>query len=256
MSEPMHIREVISRRYDLSTFVVHLTRDFNGIEAKENLKSILSRGMIEARTVMGIAKSYVEGCDISETTQRAVSFSEAPLDQLWSFVVETDPPRQIQLSKFGIAFPRQVARKRGINPVWYIDKTVGRRWLHGPDGSDRPLNRLIEKTPPGTFYRNPMCEICPLIEPMGTWERRQREFYWEREWRKRGSLSFQLKDLAFGLCPEEEIEYFEEWAKELRGHSRRKYPLRFVDPTWGLEEILAVLSGMEWSDFSPFMTSK
>ena len=82
-----------------------------------------------------------------------------------------------------------------------------------------------------------------------------------------GQISGEGKNLALKLnIPREElvemyrkmleIRYFEEWIKSLEGYSKRKYPLRFVDPSWGLEEILAVLSGLEWSDFSPFMSSK
>lgn len=254
MTKDMDIRRILSRRYDLSTFVVHLTRNYEDSEPEDNLRSILTMRKMEARSVRGIAESYVKGHEAAERSQRAVSFSEAPLDQLWSFVAETDPPRRIRLSSYGLAFPRQIARSLGANPVWYIDKTVGRgTWLHGPIGEGNPFNKLIEEEPAETYHERPISKITPFVEPMGTWESSQREFYWEREWRKVGDVNFGYGDIAFGLCPEGDVLEFEEWVESTGKNKGRKYALRFVDPMWGLEEILAVLSGLKWSDFSPFM---
>ena len=248
----MHIREALSRRYDLSTFIVHLTRDYGDMTARDNLASILRTLKLEARSRMGIAKEYVEGHPEAERSQTVVSFSEAPLDQLWLFVEDLTPPRRVQLSKYGLALPRQKAQRLGINPVWYVDKTPGRDWLHGRPGDDKPLNRLVEDIPPEEYHEAPIAAITPFIEPMGTWATGQREFYWEREWRCRGDVSFLPSDLAFGLCPENDMKPFEDWVKQLPPYLTRDYPLRFIDPTWGLEEILAVLSGIGWQDISPF----
>ncbi len=248
----MKIRTALSRRYDLSTFIVHLSRDYEGSPARNNLASIIRNGILEARSPMGIALQHVKGHMEAENSQKVVSFSEAPLDQLWLFVEDLEPPRQVHLSKYGLAFPRQRARRLGINPVWYIDKTPGREWLHGPLGDAKPLNRLIESIPPAKFPESAISHITPFIEPMGTWATGQREFYWEREWRCRGAVRFYGDDIAFGLCPEDDIEPFEQWVAKLPLYGIRNHPLRFVDPAWGLEEILAVLSGLDWKDFSPF----
>jgi hypothetical protein len=247
-----NIREILSRRYDLSTFIVHLTRDFDGKIAEENLRSILKSKTVKARTPMGIARYWVKEHSNAEASQKAVSFSEAPLDQLWSFIQELDPPRKVQFSKFGIVFPRLVARRLDLNPIWYIDKTPGTTWLHGRKGSSSPLNRLIEKIDQDDFSASPISHLTPFIDPMGTWGESKREFSWEREWRKVGDLNFKPSDLAFGLAPEDKIEELEKWVNRLTSYKERKYPVRFVDPTWGLEEILAILSGIERSDFSPF----
>jgi hypothetical protein len=46
----LNIRQVLSRRSDLSTFLVHLTREYpEGTSPKENLKSILIGETVEAR---------------------------------------------------------------------------------------------------------------------------------------------------------------------------------------------------------------
>ena len=52
----MDIKELLTIRSDLSTFLVHLTRDLpDGSMAKDNLKSILRESVIEARNPFGIA---------------------------------------------------------------------------------------------------------------------------------------------------------------------------------------------------------
>ncbi|MCB0408269.1 MAG: hypothetical protein KDD34_08700 [Bdellovibrionales bacterium] len=35
------------------------------------------------------------------------------------------------------------------------------------------------------------------------------DFRWEREWRKKGSLDFASDDVAFGICSDSEVRYFE-----------------------------------------------
>ena len=51
-----NIEELLHRRPDLSTFVVHLTRNHQGRSARENLLSILQDQRISARTPLGMAK--------------------------------------------------------------------------------------------------------------------------------------------------------------------------------------------------------
>jgi len=50
-------KELIARRSDLSTFIVHLTRDENGETAIEQLKSIIRDLTIEARNMYGAARA-------------------------------------------------------------------------------------------------------------------------------------------------------------------------------------------------------
>jgi hypothetical protein len=51
----MKITDVLARRTDLSTFLVHLTRDANGRTARQNLDSIIQDNLIEARSPFGAA---------------------------------------------------------------------------------------------------------------------------------------------------------------------------------------------------------
>jgi hypothetical protein len=62
---------------------------------------------------------------------------------------------------------------------------------------------------------------------MGVWIETRKEFSWEREWRHRGNFTFSDLDVALVLCPEDEIEDFEDLG-----------PYAAVDPSWSLERII------------------
>jgi hypothetical protein len=231
------IREVLSRRSDLSTFLVHFTRRTDdGRSPRQNLKSILKDQTIQARTPFGPAASLLEGRD--RDSQNCVSFSETPLEHL-NCLTEKIPRRRFRLSRYGLAFAKMTARKRGVNPVWYVDITPGHDWLMNP------INELIEQTCKRSkhFRKTRLSKICPFIEQMGSGIREedgwgyQKEFWWEREWRHQGDFTFFWSELVFGMCPEVRIEEFEELTKR---PGRR---IRFIDPRWGLEKTIAHLAG-------------
>lgn len=83
---------------------------------------------------------------------------------------------------------------------------------------------------------------------MGTWPQHQVEFWREREWRHPGNLSFSLDRVALWLCPEGEIQQFTQLI-ESQVPAPTKTP-RCIDPTWGLEQIVAHL--VDETDVTPF----
>lgn len=50
----MAVKDVISRRGDLSTFLVHLTRNYDGNPAKDNLREIISKARIYAKRALKV----------------------------------------------------------------------------------------------------------------------------------------------------------------------------------------------------------
>jgi hypothetical protein len=78
---------------------------------------------------------------------------------------------------------------------------------------------------------------------MGTWPQRQKEFWWEREWRHVGDLDLpnEYRGVLW-LCPEGE---------ELVGPDGESLEPR-IDPRWGLEQIIAHLAGFAVEDVTPF----
>lgn len=234
------IEELLHRRTDLSTFVIHWTRNFDGTDAKDNLREILENRILEARTPMGAATSRIESALRGEQqsaaleSQKVVCFTEAPLEQAWSLVCRIKL-RKVDLAPYGIAFTKLAARQQGINPVWYVDMSPsGHDWImnHIWKLVDRALEENEE-----AFHLNPIAHVAPFMEGMGTWPTGRKEFWWEREWRHLSHLQFRRSDLAVILCPEEDMDDF----KPLLKSKRRTVPM--VDPIWGLERMIAHLAG-------------
>ena len=113
------IAEVLNSRGDLSTFLVHLTRDDPGDPVKKwalaNLGSMLVRRRIEARNAYGWAKLTTTAGD----SQNVVCFSETPLQHIYSLV--DIQGRRVNLEPFGLVFTKVTARRKGALPVWYVD---------------------------------------------------------------------------------------------------------------------------------------
>jgi hypothetical protein len=241
VDRPRAIREVLHRRTDLSTFVVHLTKDTDdGNQAATNLLSIIQQRRIFARSPMGWATTkdpqthapFVVGPALD--SQRVVSFSETPLEHVYSLFANI-AGRQVKLSPYGVAFTKMVARRIDVNPVWYVDMTRGRDWV-----ICTALNELVRASA-AAFDGSSISKITPFVEGMGTWPEMQHEFWWEREWRHVNEIDLWTKTIW--LAPEEAFEW-------LRPHL---YGRPIIDPRWSLEEIIGHLAGLEAEDMSPFV---
>lgn len=140
----------------------------------------------------------------AENSQRVVSFSETPLEHIYSLFADI-PYRRIRLQPYGIAFTKMVARRKGANPVWYVDMTPGRDWQIA-----KALDALRAEAVASSSFRNPpAARIFPFVEGIATWPAGQKEFWWEREWRHVGDFHFGLEDVALVLCSEAEHAAFE-----------------------------------------------
>jgi hypothetical protein len=240
------IDEVLARRTDLSTFVVHLTRDSEIASACENLASIIEDRQLRAGDPKGWATWEGFGLDREAlATQRVVCFSETPLEHVHSLFAEIEG-RSIQFRGYGVAFPKMVARWMEINPVWYIDLSrAPGTWRDWP--MKEALNQLVLDAN-GDFAGHPISKLAPFIEGMGSFPDgnggvRLREFAWEREWRHLGDLDISpWWSRALWLCPESELEVFEAQIGE--GHC--------IDPAWSLERIVGHLLGMRTDEMTPF----
>jgi abortive phage resistance protein AbiGi (putative antitoxin) len=230
---PRRISEVISRRTDLGTFLVHLTR---GIDPKANLESMLRNQAIEARSPFGAAFRALIESGLTTNSQKCVCFTETPLEHGHLLLQEIEG-RRLEFAPYGIALPKKVGRQRGINPVWYVDITPGHDWLMNP------INNLVQGAiSERGFDGSPIERIAPFVEQMGTRNEGdpsdyRKEFWWEREWRHRGDLL--LPNRLIVLCPEEEIEHF----REIVDGDEWSPKAAYIDPRWGLEQIIARLAG-------------
>jgi hypothetical protein len=106
-----------------------------------------------------------------------------------------------------------------------------------------PINDLIgQAIAAGSFDGSPISRLAPYIEQMGTRldagaQSYRKEFWWEREWRRAGNVT--LPNRVIVLCPEAEFAVFQQILDDhpLNGDAA------FVDPRWGLEQIISRLSG-------------
>lgn len=241
----MDLKKIIARRADLSTFIVHLTRAESLAGGRNNLRNIIVENTVEARTPYGSAIRLLEGCGLGGEEfifcQKVVCFTETPLEYLHLFLDERqDDNAGNHFMPHGIAIPKLLARRQGVNPVWYLDMTPGHDWLTAN------LNNLIQEVlTPDDFVNSDIAKLAPFIEQMGTWNDDDRkEFWWEREWRHLGDFTLPLN--IIGICPENEIEEFETFA------SQHDKTVKFIDPNWGLERIIAHLAGFSSNEISFF----
>lgn len=228
------IPEVVARRSDLGTFLVHLTRGNDDPDARANLLSILNSRVLSARSAYGSAVGALEKrMPVSSgdlDSQRCVCFTETPLEHL-NLLIGKIEGRQCDFSPYGVAITKRIGRNRGVNPVWYLDITpTGRNWL------TNDVDALIEEAiGTGAFCSSHIARLSPFIEQMGSqigsyWK----EYWWEREWRHVGD--YPLSGTIIGLAPEEEHE-------QILNEVTADLNVKFVDPMWGLESLIARLAG-------------
>ncbi len=220
--------EFLDKKLDYSPLLVHLTKDdFDSdgefiIPAKDVLDMILDEKTLRAYNSLCLFNDGLES--VSEYLRkkfRVVCFTETPLDQIDILLQEVQGPR-IKLEPYGLVFEKGYIRKQHGNPVFYVagglrnahfnllwnlyDDAIKTRCL----GHEDKLLALVNK-----------CD-------------ESFDFHWEREWRIVGDFDdFALEDIYCGLCPEDDISYFE-----------KKYtPVKFISPYWGINKILDKLVG-------------
>lgn len=257
---PKRIEDLLHRRNDLSTFLVHLTKA--GLHpARDNLLRILLAQTLEARTPMGLGSSYFNVDAAFRDSQKVVCFTETPLEHVWMMCEEIEH-RDVQIQPYGVVFTKSWARRQGVNPVMYVDITIGHDWL------TEPANLMLRAAHEGhavtlvdgdwsriDLAHSPIAKLTPFFEPMGKPRDIRREWWWEREWRHAGDLLFQWTDLVAVFVPEDDREAFEADFNEGRAAQFYAPPIRrfnYLDPRWGQERMIATLAGVPIDDVGPF----
>ncbi len=218
------IQDVKRERGDLSTFMVHLTKDIkknngNTISAKDNLMSILNMTKIEARNPKGMCYNWPK-LEKMRNCMHAVCFTETPVEYL-KYLFDIDG-RDVNLEPYGIIFTKNLLQERGANPVFYINTYASEQSLK------KAICRLINELEEKKMMDN-INAILPFLDIFGkSSEGKLYDFYWEREWRYQGDFSFNATDVVLGLCKEEDFSDFKE-----------KFPdIKFISPYMSLDEII------------------
>lgn len=241
------IEDLLHRRTDLSTFLVHFTRDDQAISARTRLLSIVIQGALRKGRALGMAARPVEFLKGTQPafyeSQRVVCFTETPLEHAW-MMCESIDGRAISFSPYGLAFTKTWGRLSGINPVWYLDISA-----RGIDWLTKPINSLVTTALEQGGCAHDIFKITPYIEQMGPIGIGRKEFWCEREWRLAGrDLTFRPQELVALLVPMNDHRGFLADLEAFRAQAgwREDYfgDLRMLDATWGLERMVASLAGV------------
>jgi hypothetical protein len=145
---------------------------------------------------------------------KVVCFTETPIDLIDVLLMDLEG-RRFRPKPFGLVFTKDFIRERGGNPVFYAGASLfDSLWEIYSDAKARSFNREDNR------FLSLVNKCDDTID-----------FHWEREWRVVGDLQFNLTDIYCALCPEEEMEYFE----------RKFTGVPFIDPHWGINQILGKL---------------
>lgn len=247
------IQELLRRRTDFSTFLVHLTRDTDdGVTARDHLLSILTERTLRRGATMGEACKWLDPDSQPEAfidSQRVVCFTETPLEHTWMMCQQIEH-RQTQFQPYGLAFTKTWARLRGVNPVWYVDITpTGRDWLMNA------VDHIVAGAISANDFGHDIFRITPFIEAMGRMGkrsgRRPKEFWWEREWRYAAAdLDFDTAGLVAVLAPSDQHGPLQEDLAGQEGPGSEDF--RYLDPNWSLERMIAALAGVREDLTAPF----
>jgi hypothetical protein len=209
-------QQILAQRGDLSPFLIHLTR--NGmfrtdptqtarttLGAKNSLEIILQQSKIRAQSALGYFNYKVAWNGRNQNSQvlrhwlYSCCFTETPLKDI-SIQFQSIQGRQCHFQPYGLAFFEDTVRARGGNPVLYVE-------------TRNQAMRL-------TFDQMALAPNCidfkgvmPFVEGFGApwfgYIPSEIDFRWEREWRCASDFDFQFREVAFGICPTNEIVYFE-----------------------------------------------
>ena len=227
-----YLESVKWRRSDLSFFLVHLTKEDKerGLSAKQVLEEIISPDSAGYCTLNGAPQGLFERvASVPRESITAVSFTEAPLDQVKHFAQPIPGDKNRNYSKFGLVFEQDFIRSNSGNPCFYLNTRFN-------DDLKKAALSIVDCP---HFSSNPDCvKLLPYFSIFGkagsAKEKKEIDFYWEREWRVPGSLRFRLDDLFVGLCEHDWVDYFEGLTQ-----------VPFICPDWNYDRILKQLR--DWS---------
>jgi hypothetical protein len=220
-------RRAVSGREDMSSFMIHLTRDDStggegwyesGFEAKENFRLIADQKCLRAYKPHCLHRNKL--WDLREDVQNAfkvICFTEAPLQELDN-LVKLIPGRKHKLQAYGYVFRRDFLIAAGAQQVMYINEYDPFNGLRGP------IDALFDMAHRNHF-RGLTWRILPFISTM----RDSYDYTWEREWRIVGDLKFLYRDLVCVIMPEGDQDGRDRWTR---------YGVPVISPSWSYEKVV------------------
>lgn len=233
-------------RDDISMFLVHLTRDYKKNKAENNLLSILSSQVIEARNYHCLFGPKIKRMRMTDKLKRSfktVCFTETPLNQLNKLASE-EINRKIKLKPYGLVFWRSDMVSAGANPAIYVngDGACLREYLISEFNSHFSDVKSYVALERKENFAEEIIKYYSIINLMAE----RHDFSWEREWRYNGDYAFDYASLVaiiaenpddfLGLC---EAELHEDVMQYVR-----RIPI--ISPTWSYEGIIDAMARKIW----------
>lgn len=247
------MRHAAASRDDMSPFVVHLTRDYDGDSAISNLVSILQDKVIYARTAHCLFNHLIEKFQPKLQDEfKSVCFTETPLTQIERLVTKV-PGKKIELQPYGLVFKKDAVLEKGASPAIYINaKGVPRREYLLRQFRDHFANT----TGLAAFkkkYPNDHEAIIWHYSLMNIM-RAGHDFAWEREWRFKGDFEFKYFDLVAIIAPNPST--FDKRCKADLSSKKYGYIQRIpiISEQWRYSDIVEALSRQSWNNVA--MASK
>lgn len=238
MPESDLIKDLLHRRSDMSTFVIHFTRGTE-LLCEAQIISMLKSLKLIAKKPYGMAKRLGTLTESTSVTQQTVCFTDMPIEHSW-MMVRSIAGRDWHFQPYGLVFSKEYARSKGCHPVWYVDSA-------GPTPSLADAVLQLIRTYHEAYEKDSaayplesldILRLAPFMEARGL----QVDFMWEREWRHRGDFEFESPgNVVAVLAPEDKhvdmrgkiLALGTEWVA-------RDVPI--LDPSWGTDKIIHTLS--------------
>ncbi|MGA2468591.1 MAG: hypothetical protein ABSH06_30150 [Thermodesulfobacteriota bacterium] len=243
--------EIHRNRDDLSRFLVHLTRDYDGERASSNLISILRDKAINARNAHCLVMHKIGQMGFSKllkTQFNTVCFTEAPLTQIRQLVLEIEG-RKIQLKPYGLVFWKDDLFEKGASPAIYINAkgtSISNFLLYEFDSIFKDVERWHTlKKVKRNHYKN-IVHYYSLINVV----KDKHDFLWEREWRHHGDFTFRYVDIVAIIA--NNPDGFERLCRKNLGEGKYNYikKIPIMSPNWTYEELLEKFAIKLWTKLS------
>ncbi|MBD1931722.1 MULTISPECIES: abortive infection system antitoxin AbiGi family protein [Cyanophyceae] len=240
--------EHTKNREDISRFLTHLTREYEKIEALDNLVNILKHKKIEARNIHCLFKHQIEKLDYDDDFKKyfhTVCLTETPLHQIR--ILTSDIKREVKLQPYGLVFLKDRLLQKAANPAIYISSN-----FHGLDiflieefdNFFKDVDKINQEKKGKEFtdlekkYYKKKIYYFSLINKIGD----NYDFTWEREWRVNGDLEFEYTDIVAILA--QDLEKFNQRCKTTiqEGKFKEIESIPIINPAWSYEDIIEQMS--------------
>lgn len=214
---------------DVSEHVLHFTKGGDQVGYETIMRILSERVLRRGPGAFGLGRRAAERVPALLDSQRAVCLSEVPIGF-------TQRLAERRASSFGLAFSKQKIMELGGSPVWYVP------W-NGPQ--HKALKRLVKAAENARDISADIWSVTPFIDvPSSGTAPYQYDFTWEREWRVRRDVAFELTDVTFLLIPEACHEAAHRYYRTIRDESfgADGYLCPYIDPTWPVERVRAALA--------------